>query len=39
LDSSFVTDRLEATGYTPKYDLHDAVARTVVAEFAATATD
>ncbi len=38
-DTSVNTDRLEATGYTPKYDLHDAVARTVVAEFAATATD
>lgn len=38
-DTSVNTDRLEATGYRPKYDLNEAVARTVVAEFSATATD
>ncbi len=36
-DTSVNTDRLEATGYTPKYDLQEAVARTVVAEFAGAA--
>jgi len=37
-DTSVNTDRLQATGYRPRYDLRDAVGRTVRAEFGAPQT-